>query len=75
MYDTTIYLNEGMQAGLDGLSVDRCPYLVGSRKGVLWIAGFVCAHAGPAVQRHTSSERAVAVADRARPIRHLVDRR
>ncbi|WP_430395057.1 Rmf/CrpP family protein [Enterovirga aerilata] len=69
VYDILTYLNEGAEAGLDGLSVERCPYLAGSRKGGLWIRGFVCAEAGPAVPFPTSSPRSASAAERAPRVR------
>jgi ribosome modulation factor len=43
MYDRTVYLNEGMVAGLDGLPEDACPYPPKSRERALWIEGWHCA--------------------------------
>jgi ribosome modulation factor len=43
MHDRTFYLNEGMEAGLDGISPDACPFPAGSHEGVLWLEGWHCA--------------------------------
>lgn len=43
MHDRTTFLNEGMEAGLDGLTVDTCPYPIHSRERALWIEGWHCA--------------------------------
>jgi ribosome modulation factor len=45
-YEWTKVLNEGAEAGLDGLPVDNCPYLAGSRQFLLWVSGWRCAWEG-----------------------------
>jgi ribosome modulation factor len=42
-YDWTKVLNEGAEAGLDGLSVDSCPYSPGSPEFEVWVSGWRCA--------------------------------
>ena len=42
MFDGTVYLNEGMEAGLDGLSRETCPYSVDSEEYALWMEGWRC---------------------------------
>ena len=75
MYEILTYLNEGVEAGLDGVSVDWCPYLAGSWNGVLWIQGFVCAEDGPAAPAPTSALRSTAAAERAHRVRQLIEGR
>jgi ribosome modulation factor len=39
-YDWTKVLNEGAEAGLDGLPVGCCPYSAGSPEFALWVSGW-----------------------------------
>ena len=45
-YEWTKVLNEGAEAGLDGVPVDHCPYPSGSPEFVLWVSGWRCASEG-----------------------------
>jgi ribosome modulation factor len=45
-YEWTRVLNEGAEAGLDGLPVDHCPYPAGSPEFVMWVSGWRCASEG-----------------------------
>jgi ribosome modulation factor len=51
MHDRTIYLNEGMEAGLDGLPLHGCPYPAGSKEQTIWTEGWKCAAEDDAPQR------------------------
>jgi ribosome modulation factor len=42
-YDWSKLVNEGAEAGLDGLSIDCCPYAEGTRERELWLGGWHCA--------------------------------
>ena len=43
MYDRTKILDEGMQAGLDGLPPASYPYPPGSPESGIWLEGWKCA--------------------------------
>jgi ribosome modulation factor len=43
MHDRTIFLNEGMEAGLDGFALNGCPYVCGSKEHAMWVEGWKCA--------------------------------
>jgi ribosome modulation factor len=43
VYDRTKILDEGMQASLDGLPIESCPYLAGSSERGIWLEGWNCA--------------------------------
>lgn len=43
MHDRTSYLNEGMEAGLNGAALEACPYPAASREALLWVQGWHCA--------------------------------
>jgi ribosome modulation factor len=45
-YEWTKVLNQGAEAGLDGLPVEHCPYPAGSPESVLWVSGWRCASEG-----------------------------
>jgi ribosome modulation factor len=45
-YEWTKVLNEGAEAGLDGLPVEHCPYPAGSPQFLLWVSGWRCASEG-----------------------------
>jgi ribosome modulation factor len=43
VYDRTKVLDEGMQAGLDDLPQESCPYPAGASEHVIWREGWRCA--------------------------------
>jgi ribosome modulation factor len=45
-YDWSKLVNEGAEAGLDGLSADCCPYEHGTPERELWLGGWHCAMDG-----------------------------
>ncbi len=45
-YDWSKVVNEGAEAGLDGLPIDCCPYAEGSSERELWLGGWHCAMDG-----------------------------
>jgi ribosome modulation factor len=48
MFDKTKLINEGAEAGLDGLPLDACPYPLDSLEYALWVDGWNCAAEGTA---------------------------
>ncbi len=60
MHDRTIYLNEGMEAGLDGLSPDGCPHPVGSKERAIWVEGWKCAADEDALQGRVAPQLEIA---------------
>ena len=46
MFDRSKFLNEGAEAGLDGLPIESCPYPVNSHQHELWLDGWRCADDG-----------------------------
>jgi ribosome modulation factor len=47
VYDRTRVLDEGMQAGLDGLPIHDCHYPAGSNASEIWREGWECAAGEP----------------------------